>query len=438
MAMGAVAGIGIALSTAGTVAGLAQQQQQASQQRELSLQQALDAEQRIELAMQRYEAIRQSASLMKQRELEVVTAQRRAAELDIQQQIMNNKVAQLESRMGATQLRNQGEAAKINAQGQGQQVKMGAESEAFAMEQAAQNQLAGRQNEQINQSNALADIGLQNVNELNQVAPLQAQAKQVDTKLSAQGKQNTNAGMALEQQAQMEANQALNTVQQNNQQRRSMGEFNRGMAARNTDMANRQLGLVRRYGLSYQQLAAQESNFLTQLGVNQDYLAGLGAQSVEAQQQYADLSMQAGASTQRQINKLQTGRNRAAINAGYQSTLATQNMSALSSVLQEKAQIAQALANASQVQSPGALSYASAIAGGLGSAYNAGLIKFGGGGSQPINYYPPISQYPPENYGAGQPINYYPGIRFAQQSTQFGQPLVRTPAPGVSFGQPLR
>ncbi|HEY9662046.1 MAG TPA: hypothetical protein V6C65_26630, partial [Allocoleopsis sp.] len=191
MAMGAVAGIGIALSTAGTVAGLAQQSSQARQQQELSLQQALDAEQRIELALQREQAIKQSATLIKQRELEVVTAQRRAATLDIEQQIMNNKLAEVESRMAATQLRSQGSAAKLGAENQAQQTKMGAQTEAFGMEQAAANQLAGRQNEQINQANALTDIGAQNANELAQVQGVQQQAGQVTQALVGKGAQNT-------------------------------------------------------------------------------------------------------------------------------------------------------------------------------------------------------------------------------------------------------
>lgn len=422
MAIGAAAGIGIALSTAGTVAGLAQQSQRASQEREMALQNALDAEQRIELAQMRFDAIKQSAQLIKQRELEVVTAQRRAAELDVTQQVMNNRLAQLQSRMGASQLKNQGQAQQIGAENQAQQTRMGAETEAFGMEQAATNQLMGRQNEQINQSNALAEIGLQNANELGQASALQGQAQQVETQLGMQGSANTNAGTAVAQQAQMGANQAIGNVQQNNQQRRGMGEFNSNLAAQNTNMAGRQLDLVRRYGLSYQQLANQEANFLTQMGVNQNYLANLGAQSIEAQQHYTDMSLDAGVSTQRKLNKLQTQRNKASIQAGYQSTLATHNLSALSQVMQEKANIAQALGQAQQVQSPGFLSYAGAIAGGVGAAYNAGLVNFGGG-RQPINQYPPITQYPPQNMGAGQPINYYPGIRYAQQSIQFGQPL---------------
>lgn len=438
MVMGAAAGIGIALSTAGTVAGLAQQQQQANQQKEASLQSALESAQRIELAQQRYEMVKQSAQLIKQRELEVVTAQRRAAELDVQQQILNNRLAQIQSRMGASQLRAQGQASKLGAESQATQVKMGAQTEAFQMEQAAQNNLAGRQNEQINMANAATEVGLQNANEMGQALGVQDQANQVNGQLAGKGAQNTNAGVAVAQAAQMQAGQVVGQVGVNNQERRGSAEFNQQIAAQNTNIAGRQLDLARRFGLNYQQLANQQANFLTQLGVNQDYLAQLGASSVEAQQQYSDASFAAGSSTQQKINRLQTSRNRQAVQAGYQSAVATGNTAALSQVLQEKAQISQALANANQAQAPGFLSYATAIGGGALQAYNAGVFGQGSNTNRNlINSYPPITQLPPNNNTPGVPINYYPAARYAQQSVPFGQPAPAQSS-SVPFGQPLR
>lgn len=425
-----VAGIGVAVSAAGTAAAISAQQRQARAQEEASLQSALDAEERIEVAMQRSEAIKQSAKLIRDRELAVVGAQRQQAELDITQQFLNNRLAQIQSELQVAGMRASGESSRLDYANQATQVQQGAESEAFEIERGAQNQLAGKSNEVVGALNQQTESNLQGANALAQANQGFQQVNQVGNQIAASGRGNSLAGISAQEAALLGVQGTVGNVNMGNQQRSGVAAFNVGQAEQSMNMAQRQLALAQKYGLTNVGLSNQYAKVLNQAGVNQQTLADLGAQAVSTQQRYANINLEQSAQGQRNVNALQAQRNRRAIKAGYQSTLATQDLSALSQVLQEKANISQALAQSNQIQYPGASAYLGVLANGVSAAYQLGV--FGQGGSGQITGYPP----------SGPATRQVPSITFGQPLNTINQYPPSGPAtrqvPTVNYGQSLR
>ena len=391
-----VGGIAVASSVAGTVATVSAQQRNARLQEEASLQQALDAEERAQLAVSRQAQIVESAKILRQRELQLIGSQRRQAALSLQQNILNNKLAQLQTGLQANTLRAQGQATALSGEQQGQQVMMGAETEAFNREMGMQNQLAGRTNELIGATGQTAQASLQGANELSQAQQGFQQAEQGGQQLAQQGRGNTSAGLSAQEQMLGQAQDVVGQTNVNAQQQTGTAQFNQQMAQRGVNLAQRQLALEQQYGNKNRFLASQFANTLQQIAASQGQLTNLAATSLEAQQSFDDAALGSSNAYQRNINRLQTQRNRQSVQAGYQSSVATGSLSALGQVIQEKGNISNALYQAQQAraQAPSGLSYLGALANGVSSAYQLGLFGRGGlGGSTgsatqaPLPYY---------------------------------------------------
>lgn len=391
-----IGAVAVASSVAGTVATVSQQQRNARIQEEAALQQALDAEERAQLAVQRQQQIVESAKILRQRELATIGAQRRQAALALQQNVLNNRLAQLQTGLEAGTLRAQGQATSLRGEQQAQQLQMGAETEAFNREMGAENQLTGRQNELIGATGATAQTGLQNANELSQAQQGFQQAEQGAQQLTQQGRGNTQAGLAASEQMLGQAQDVVGQTSVNAQQRRGMAQFNENIAASGVGIAERQLLLEKQYGNRNRLLASEFANTLQQLAATQGQLTNLAATSLEAQQSFDNAALGTSNAYQRNINRLQTQRNRQSTQTAYQSSIATGSLSALGQVLQEKGNISNSLYQAQQArnQAPSGLSYLGALANGVSSAYQLGLFGSPGGGGGTAQ------QAPPPYYGA--------------------------------------
>lgn len=427
-----VGAVAIASSAIGTVATLNAQKQQANAQAEASLQSALDAEERAQFAITRYETIKEMALQQRNRELELLSGQRRAAELQVEEVMLQQRLQNLQAGLQASSTRFQGDVTQMQAQNQGMQAQMGAQSEAFERESAATNNLIGRGNEVIGALNNETEVGLQNANELSQAGAALTQVQGAGAGI--RGKGDSLARMGVEQAAIGSAADVAGQANTNAQQRRGMASFNTGQAQASRAIASQQLQLARQYGTQGMNLADQYASLITQMGDSQRQMAYLGASAMDTNQHYQNLATQTGAAAQTQLNAIQTKRNRQAINAGYQSTLATGNMSALQQVMQEKQNIAAAIAqaNMARAQAPSGLAYMGALANGVSSAYQMGLFGRGGTGTQQqqsnlINTMPPASGNPNgivnrPSITWGQPIN--------------GNSTIST-YPPITWGQPL-
>lgn len=427
-----MAGVAVAASAAGTVATISAQKQQVNAQQEASLQSALDAEERSKMALDRYQQVKLAAKLQRDRELALVSSQRQAANLQVEQSILQNRLTQLQTQLQQSSIQAEGKSQQLTSRNQAQQTKMQAQTEGFQMEQAAQNNLLGRGNEQITALGAQAQAGLQGANQMSQARSNFGKVEELgQQQIANQGL--TSAELSAQQYALGQAQDVVGQTNTNNQQVSGMAAFNTNIANQNYKLANAQLQLARKYGATNQSIADQYANLISRMGDSQQYMSNLGSQSLGINQRTEDQVTAMSAATQRGVNDIQTRRNRKAIQAAYQSSLATGNMGALNQVLQEKQNIANSLAqyNMARAQNPGGLSYLSAIAGGVSSAAQLGLFRGGGGGGQQnnnlINTMPPPSGNPngivnPPSIQWGQPlngnsqINTYPPI-------QWGQPL---------------
>ena len=433
MAPAVVAGVAVAASAAGTVATLNAQRQQANAQGEAALTSALDAQERADMAITRYDQLKIAAKVQRDRELAMVSAQRRAANLQVEQTLLQNRLTQLQTSLQQSSIEAQGKQAQLGAQNQATQTKMGAQTQSFEMEAGATNNLLGRGNEQIGQLNEQAQIGAAAATNLNQARQGLNQAEQIgQEQIANQGQ--TQAELGAQQYALGQAQDVVGQTRMNNQQTMGMAQFNTDMANANYRIANQQLLLARKYGQTNMSIADQNANLISKMGDSERYMANLGSQSLGAGQRINDAMVQASAQAQVGVNDLQSKRNKKAIQAAYQSTLATGSMQSLTQVLAEKQNIANAMAqaNMAQSQAPGGLSYLSALAGGVSSAMQLGLFNGGGGGggSQAgmINTMPPPSQNP------GAIVNYPP--------VQWGNPLRGSNTisnyPPIQWGDPLR
>lgn len=423
-----IGGLAVAATAAGTIATLNAQRAQANAQAEASLQAALDAEERAQLAIERFGIIKESAKLIRDRELATISAQRQAAQMQVEQTLLQNRLAQLQSGLQASSLEFQGQSAQIQSQGAGTQARMGAQSEAFEMERGATNQLLGRGNEEIGQLNQAAQIGAENATAMSQAGQAFGQAEQVGQAIGAQGRQNSLSGMALQENALGQAHDIRGQTMANNQQRGGMAQFNIQQSRANYNLASQQLELARKYGTQNMGIADQYAALLTKMGDSQAYMANIAASSVRQNQSSTDQAVQLSAQTQKGINALQARRNTQAIRSGYNSTLATGNMSALGTVLQEKQNIAQALAqhNMAMAQRPGGMAYFGAIANGISAGVQLGLPYFGGGGSRA-----------PQQGGGYQPAgvsNLTGQQAFGQQGGGGGATLTNNPYLNYSYG----
>lgn len=427
-----VAGVAVAASAAGTVATLNAQRQQANAQGEAALTSALDAQERADMAITRYDQLKIAAKVQRDRELAMVSAQRRAANLQVEQTLLQNRLTQLQTSLQQSSIEAQGQQAQLGAQNQATQTKMGAQTQSFEMEAGATNNLLGRGNEQIGQLNEQAQIGAAAATNLNQARQGLNQAEQIgQEQIANQGQ--TQAELGAQQYALGQAQDVVGQTRMNNQQTMGMAQFNTDMANANYRIANQQLLLARKYGQTNMSIADQYASLISKMGDSERYMANLGSQSLGAGQRINDAMVQASAQAQVGVNDLQSKRNKKAIQAAYQSTLATGSMQSLTQVLAEKQNIANAMAqaNMAQSQAPGGLSYLSALAGGVSSAMQLGLFNGGGGGGSQagmINTMPPASQNP-------QGIVNYPPV-------QWGQPLRGSNTisnyPPIQWGDPLR
>lgn len=427
-----VAGVAVAASAAGTVATLNAQRQQANAQGEAALTSALDAQERADMAITRYDQLKIAAKVQRDRELAMVSAQRRAANLQVEQTLLQNRLTQLQTSLQQSSIEAQGQQAQLGAQNQATQTKMGAQTQSFEMEAGATNNLLGRGNEQIGQLNEQAQIGAAAATNLNQARQGLNQAEQIgQEQIANQGQ--TQAELGAQQYALGQAQDVVGQTRMNNQQTMGMAQFNTDMASANYRIANQQLLLARKYGQTNMSIADQYASLISKMGDSERYMANLGSQSLGAGQRINDAMVQASAQAQVGVNDLQSKRNKKAIQAAYQSTLATGSMQSLTQVLAEKQNIANAMAqaNMAQSQAPGGLSYLSALAGGVSSAMQLGLFNGGGGGGSQagmINTMPPPSQNP-------QAIVNYPPV-------QWGQPLRGSNTisnyPPIQWGDPLR
>lgn len=427
-----VAGVAIASSAIGTVATINAQKQQANAQAEASLAQALDAEERAQLAIERFGMIKELALQQRNRELELISGQRQAAQLEVEQVLLQNRLAGLQSQLQATSTRFQGDVTAMQAQSQGIQTQMGAESDAFNREQAAQNNLIGRGNEVIGALNEETQVGLQNANELEQAGAGLQQVQGAGAAIRGAG--NSLARLGVEQGAIGAAADVAGQTNTNSQQRRGMAAFNTQMAGQNKNIAQNQLLLAQQYGAQGMNLADQYANLLVSMGDSQRKMAYLGAQATDTNRQYQDMSVQSSAAAQQRVNNIQAKRNRQAVNAGYQSTIATGNMTTLQQVMQEKQNIAAALAqaNMARAQAPSGLSYLGAGLNAVSGAYQAGL--FGGGGGGRVAAGGVITQMPPAS-GNPQGIVNRPPITWGQPLNSSGSTINRYPP--ITWGQPL-
>lgn len=429
-----VAGVAVAASAAGTVATLNAQRQQANVQGEAALTSAMDAQERADMAITRYEQLKKSAKIQRDRELAMVSAQRQAANLQVEQTLLQNRLTQLQTQLQQSSIEAQGQSAQLKSRNQATQTKMGAQTQAFEMEQAAQNNLLGRGNEQIGQLNEQAQIGAAAASNMSQARQGLTQVDQLgQQQIAMQGQ--SQAELGAQQYALGQAQDIVGQTNTNNQQTMGMAQFNVDIANQNYGIANQQLLLARKYGQTNMSIADQYASLISKMGDSERYMANLGSQSLGAGQRINDAMVQASSQAQYGVNALQSKRNRKAIQAAYQSTLATGSMQSLTQVLQEKQNIANAMAqaNMAQAQAPGGLSYLSALAGGVSSALQLGLFNGGGGGGGNtqaglINTMPPQSQNP------SAIVNYPP--------VQWGQPLQGnnriSTYPPIQWGQPLR
>lgn len=381
MPAGVVGGIAVASSVAGTVATVSAQQRQARIQEEAALQQALDAEERAQYAIARQQQVKESAQILRQRQLALVSQQRREANLALQQNLINNRLSQIQVGLEANTLRAQGQNTALQGQAQAQQVRMGAETEEFNRTTAAQNQLVGRTNEAIGAIGQQGQVSLQNANQLSAAQTGFDQSQQIGQQLSQQGRQNSQAGLSAQEQSLGAAQDVVGNVNTNAQQSSGMAAFNTNQAMQQRAIANKQLLLEQSYGAQGRRFAAEFANTLQNLAATQGQMSNLAATSIEAQQSFNDAAVGSSNAYQRQINSLQAQRNRKSTQAGYQSAVATGNISALGQVLQEQGNIANALYASQQARAsaPSGLSYLGALANGVSSAYQLGL--FGGSGN---------------------------------------------------------
>ena len=365
MAAGVIPAVGLATSVFGTVSSLGQASRQAKANEEAQAVSIYDAEQRAQLSLDRYLAVRESAKLLRDRELETISAQRRLADLSVSQQQLINTAQNIQSQQQQMELGVQGEAARLSYQQAGEQQRQQTEQETFSMEQAATNQALGRGNEVVGQLNAGTQAGEAATNANIQVGQALDQIPQGQST-------GTNAGLAAQQQ---QLNQGVDLYQQvgnANRNSRGISDFNIQMSKQNLGLAQQQLELAKRYGLGYNQLSQAQSGILDRLGANQQSLIGRQQQNLALQQNTQNQISDTSSASQYSQNALQAKRNRKATNAAYQQSLATGTTQALAQVMQERANIAQSLLQMQQAraQAPTFGDYAAPIVGGIMGGYN--------------------------------------------------------------------
>lgn len=364
MAAGIIPAVGLATSVFGQVSSLGQASRSAKAQEEAQAINIYDAEQRAQLSLDRYLAVRESAKLLRDRELETIAAQRRLADLSVSQQELMNTASQIQTQQQQQALAAQGEATSLAYQQQGEQQRQQTEGETFAQEQGAFNNVQGKGNELIGQLNAGTQQGEAAAQANQQVGQVLQQVPNAPI--------DSNSGEAVQQQ---QINQAVGAFQQvglANRNARGISDFNINMTKQNLQLAQQQLELTKRYGLGYNQLAATQADILNRLGQNQQSLTGLQSQSIGLQQQTQDQLVQSSSTSQRKQNAIQSQRNRKATQAAYQQSLATGTTQALAQVMQERANIAQSLLQMQQTraQAPTFGDYAAPIVGGIVGGYN--------------------------------------------------------------------
>lgn len=430
MAAGAIIpAVGLALGTASTVASISQQNAQYSAQQNASLASAMEAEERAQLALARYQTIQESARLVRDRELALVSAQRQAATLQQHQAWLNNRLAEVQTNLAASQLEGSGRAQNLYLQGQGIQQQNAIENQAlqgsfqsrqagiqeqsrlqqegintgFALRQQGNQYLGQRYGESTEAQNALSAVGQQNAQQYQQVGQAYQQlGQQQQQGFLQKGQAGTQKQLnTMDVQNSMLAG-AYGDVAVGAQQRTGAAQFGADQSRQALMRAGTlqgQLGaLGQQYESSfnsyatqvrqaYEQQAAsiqglsrygtQVRDLATRMGSNAEGIASLQSAALRTQQQYTTQALAQSDPLQTQINQIQSQRNRMAIRAGYQSTRATGSMSALSQVIQERANIAGAYAQAAQGSGAGVGAYLGAIGKGVAGAYQMGLFNFG-------------------------------------------------------------
>lgn len=119
MAIPAVVGLG--LSAISTVSGLSSAQRAARRQDEAAEMSAADAKQRIELAQEEFGFVHLQAKRLRDEELMMINDQRRAAQMQLTQQVLNNKLATVQTQMEAAGIKSQAREVALSLLTQAQQ-----------------------------------------------------------------------------------------------------------------------------------------------------------------------------------------------------------------------------------------------------------------------------------------------------------------------------
>lgn len=312
----AVAAVGIGLSVAGTAAAISQQNAQVSAQNASIDAQGLAARDQLSLAQDQFKASKQAAGHIKDRELQLNTAQRQTSELQVTAQVLQNELAKRQTEIQAFGIKNQ------------------AKQQAEAVLGAAYNQATQQHLASANEQQQLID-----------------QSGTVDANT---GKANANAGAQ---------NRMIGNAEIANQQRGVLGLADAtGAVGENTQIRD----AAAKQGVSD---ATQQGTIGMGLAnVTADYLGrtqGIQDQATASYQQFAHKDI-----------RLQTQRNKKAIQASYKSGVAAGNMELLNQSVQTRNQLG--VLNSQRPQGTGVLSYVQGAAGIVNQGMQSGLFTFPG------------------------------------------------------------
>lgn len=295
------------------------------------------SQQRLQLATQQQQIIRQNAQIAWQKEQEQLKANHRQNLMAIQEQVLTARLTELQSQQESFGIKND------------------ARSQAMSLTKDAANQATQLYTESQNEQ-----MGL---DQANQQLDQELSAQRVAT-AGRQGSPTTINGAVLE--GAQTNTQSLQGVQQN-------------VASRDAQARNSQ---------KYAEDLAR--NLMEQASVAAGYV-----DSSQANQN----QLTAGAlSSARQQENIQNKRNLQAGKAAYLSAQAQNTTSYLGNVMAERAQISSANAQRGQIQRPGVLSYAALGIGAATQAYGQGLLSFQRSTTPAAQPSSMITQMPPQTY----------------------------------------
>lgn len=172
----------LAIGAVGTVSSINSQRRQAEQQAQVAEARALELDQQLGLAVRHYELVNEKSKLMEKQEVTLNRAQRRQAMLEITNQVLQQKMQDIQTQMQATGIRSQAmqQASEIL---QGTQEAVG---QAYEQSQAELGQAAEMKG--ITGTSTSSVTGLEMTNRANE------QLAQQQNRLAFNAERTLNAG----------------------------------------------------------------------------------------------------------------------------------------------------------------------------------------------------------------------------------------------------